>query len=45
MCLLVRGMEGVGAAAYMTASFAIMAHAFPDHVATVFVSMCVCVCV
>ncbi|KAK2155600.1 hypothetical protein LSH36_236g04048 [Paralvinella palmiformis] len=36
MCLLVRGMEGVGAAAYMTASFAIMAHAFPDHVATVF---------
>ena len=40
MCLLVRTMEGIGAAAFMTASFAIMAHTFPDSVSTVFVSSC-----
>ena len=38
MCFTVRCVEGLGAAAFATASFAIMAHTFPDNVATMFVS-------
>ncbi|KAL5014839.1 hypothetical protein ScPMuIL_009109 [Solemya velum] len=36
MCFLSRSVEALGASAYITASFAIVAHAFPDHVSTVF---------
>ncbi|KAL5009324.1 hypothetical protein ScPMuIL_014905 [Solemya velum] len=36
MCFLSRGVEALGAAAYITASYAIAAHEFPDHMATVF---------
>ncbi|KAK7502865.1 hypothetical protein BaRGS_00005814, partial [Batillaria attramentaria] len=36
MCFLVRTVEALGASAFITASFAIIANEFPDHVATVF---------
>jgi MFS family permease len=39
MCFLVRSVEAIGAAALATASFAIMANTFPDHVATMFGSL------
>ena len=39
MCFTVRFFEGIAAAAFTTASFAIMANTFPNHVATVFVSL------
>lgn len=39
MCFLCRTLEGLGASAYVTALFAIIAHEFPSHVATVFVSI------
>ena len=38
MCVLVRSVEASGSAAFITASFAILAHEFPDNVASVFVS-------
>jgi len=37
MCFLVRFVEALGAAAFLTASFAIIANTFPDRVATMFV--------
>lgn len=36
MCFLVRTVEALGASAFITASFAIIANEFPEHVATVF---------
>ncbi|ESO10478.1 hypothetical protein HELRODRAFT_91778, partial [Helobdella robusta] len=36
LCLIVRMFEGLGAAAFGTASFAIMAYNFPKHIATMF---------
>ncbi|KAJ8321638.1 hypothetical protein KUTeg_000109 [Tegillarca granosa] len=39
MCFLCRTLEGLGASAYVTALFAIIAHEFPSHVATVFGSL------
>ena len=41
MCFAVRMTEGLGAAAYGTANFAMMAYTFPDNVATMFVSIIV----
>jgi len=37
MCFLVRFVEALGAAAFLTTSFAIIANTFPDRVATMFV--------
>ena len=37
MCFLVRIVEALGAAAFLTTSFAIIANTFPDRVATMFV--------
>lgn len=36
LCFLVRSVEALGAAAFTTASFAIIANDFPDHVSTIF---------
>ncbi|XP_061173557.1 MFS-type transporter SLC18B1-like [Saccostrea echinata] len=36
MCFLCRTIEGIGCSLFVTASFAIIATVFPDHVATVF---------
>jgi len=38
MCFLCRSVEAMGAAAFVTASFAIITHEFPKNVATVIVS-------
>lgn len=38
LCFLVRAMDAVGFAAAMTASFSILAKAFPNNIATVLVS-------
>lgn len=38
MCFLTRTVEALGSSAVLVASFAIVAHEFPDNVATVFVS-------
>ena len=38
MCFLCRTIEAVGCSMFVTASFAIIAHVFPENVATVFVS-------
>lgn len=38
LCLLVRAMDAIGFAAAMTASFSILAKAFPNNIATVLVS-------
>lgn len=35
LCFLTRGVEALGASAYITASFAIISHAYPKHVSTV----------
>jgi len=40
MCLLVRGVEAIGDAAFVTASFTVIALEFPDSVATTFVRRC-----
>jgi len=37
MCFFVRVFEALGAAAFMTTSFAIIANTLPDRVATMFV--------
>jgi len=37
MCFSVRFIEALGAAAFLTSSFAIIANTFPDRVATMFV--------
>ncbi|XP_071114196.1 MFS-type transporter SLC18B1-like [Haliotis cracherodii] len=36
MCFLCRSVEALGCSAFITASFAIVANSFPDHVTTVF---------
>ncbi|XP_046578554.1 MFS-type transporter SLC18B1-like [Haliotis rubra] len=36
MCFLCRSVEALGCSAFITASFAIVAYSFPDHVTTVF---------
>ena len=38
MCIIVRTVEALGTAGYVTASFAILANTFPDKVATMMVS-------
>ena len=39
LCFSVRFLEGIAAAAFITASFAIMANTFPDNVSAMFVSI------
>jgi 20S proteasome subunit beta 7 len=39
MCFVTRSIEALGASAFITASFAIIANEFPDHVSSVFVSI------
>jgi hypothetical protein len=40
LSFLIRIVEAMGNAAFLTASFAIIAKEFPDNVATTFVSVC-----
>ncbi len=39
LCLTVRSFEALGTAAFLTATYSILANTFPKHVGTAFVSM------